>query len=228
MPRASAKSATLPKDPATKIIDTAMTLAVSRPWLSITMEEIAEEAGLPLHEVYRYYESRADILAGLARMADATVLAEGTEDLEGETTRDALFDLLMRRFDALSPYKEALTRIAEGTRRNPAIAAALAPQLGRSMGIMLEAAGVSVSGPQGSLRVLMLTAAWVQSVRTWLDDDSADNAKTMAVLDKQLERLETLANSANQGPFGMLRKRRKSASGDEAAPTTEPNGSGEH
>ena len=42
-------------------------------------------------------------------------------------------------------------------------------------------------------------------MRKWLDDDSADQAKTMAALDKALLNAESLANSLNDGPVSFIR-----------------------
>jgi hypothetical protein len=40
-----------------------------------------------------------------------------------------------------------------------------------------------------------LTALYLYTVRTWIEDDSEDMAKTMAALDKNLERAEGVINS---------------------------------
>ena len=58
---------------------------------------------------------------------------------------------------------------------------------------MLEAAGISASGPFGLLRTKGLLAVWLAALRVWLADDSNDLSRTMAALDRYLRRAERLA-----------------------------------
>ena len=89
------------------LIETALRLAAERGWKDLSLAEIAEAAGLPMSKVYPVYRSKRQILEGLSRMVDAEVLAgHDAEDMEG-SARDRLFDVMMRRFDALQPYKSS-------------------------------------------------------------------------------------------------------------------------
>ena len=179
------------------VIDTALALAAERGWSELSLGEIAAEAGVPLSKVYPHFASKQEILAAFARRIDAAVLAEelGAEELE-EPARDRLFDVVMRRFDALEPYKEALGNILYDGLRRPLDGVAGAPQLARSMRWMLEAAGIGTDGVKGMLRVKGLAAIYLATLRVWLRDDSADLAKTMAALDGHLRRVENLLRRA--------------------------------
>lgn len=181
-------------DNARKVIDAALELAAEQGWRETSLAAVAQRAGLSLAEVYRHFPGRGAILEGLARQVDAAVLSGGEPDLE-ERPRDRLFDVLMRRFDALTPYKPGLRVIWEETRRNPLPGLATAAQLRRSMAWMLEAAGLSAPGFRGLLLSKGLTAVWVATLRTWFEDDSEDLAKTMAALDANLRRAEEVWNS---------------------------------
>jgi AcrR family transcriptional regulator len=174
------------------VIDTAMTLAAEGRWRDLSLAEIAEAAKVPLAKVYPIYPSREAILDGFVRRVDAAVLAESdTEGLEG-SARDRLFDVLMRRFDALDPYKEAVATIAYDEIQDPLTAVRSACRLARSMALMLEAAGLASGGLRGALRVKGLAAIYLCTLRVWLRDESADKAATMAALDRQLRRAEAL------------------------------------
>lgn len=177
------------------LIDTAMTLAAERGWAGLSLAEIAAEAKLPLSKVYPVFDSKQAILAAFARRIDAEVLAEelNAEEME-EPARDRLFDVMMRRFDALLPYREALANILHDSLRRPLQGLAGTPQLARSMRWMLEAAGLSGEGLRGALRVKGLSAIYLATLRVWLRDDTADLSKTMASLDAQLRRVEGLLN----------------------------------
>ena len=170
-----------------------MRLAAERGWSDLSLAEIAAEADLPLSKVYPLFASKQEILAGFSRRIDVEVLAEDldAEEME-EPARDRLFDVLMRRFDAMAPYKDALANILYDALRRPLDGLAGAPQLARSMRWMLEAAGIGTDGLRGALRVKGLGAIYLATLRVWLRDESADSARTMATLDGHLRRAEHL------------------------------------
>src|SRR5437763_11987884 len=96
--------------PAVRIVDAALALAAREGWRSISLAAIAAEAGMTVLELYAVYRSKTAILEAFHRRVDAAALA-GAED-EGERPRDRLFDVIMRRFDALSAHRPAVTAIA--------------------------------------------------------------------------------------------------------------------
>lgn len=180
-------------DVAAKVLDTAMKLAAEGRWRNLSLAEIADEAKLPLAKVYPVYPSKQAILNTVLRRVDATVIAAEEPAAREGPARDRLFDVLMRRFDALLPYREAIATIIDAQARDPLAAACGLVRLGCSMDRMLEAAGLSTSGLRGALRIKALSAAYLATLRVWLHDDSADMASTMAALDRHLGRLDGLA-----------------------------------
>lgn len=173
------------------IIDTAFDLARERGWRDLSLAEIAESAGLPLSEVHGIYPSKTAILGGFASRVDAAMLAEAGEDLD-LAARDRLFDVVMRRFDALQPQRETLGVILQDQLSDPLALCCGLSRLRRSMATTLEAAGFSTSGCRGILRIKGLSAVYLSTLRVFLRDDSEDMAKTMAHLDKQLARVDSL------------------------------------
>jgi AcrR family transcriptional regulator len=176
-------------DPAQRIIEASLALAARQGWRAISLADIAREAGLPVLDVYRTYRSKSAILAAFLHRVDAAVLA-GSEDDTGERARDRLFDTIMRRFDALAPYKAAIRHLARESATDPVLGLTSLPSLLHSMRWMLEASGVSTSGWRGALRVKTLAALYLSVLRLWLDDESPDMIKTMAALDRRLRAAE--------------------------------------
>jgi len=132
-----------------------------------------------------FFPSKGAVLGGFSRRIDKIVLDEG-DDLSGEIPKDRLFDVLMRRFDAMAPYRAALSNINDWAMRDPLALPALNQLALNSLRFMLEAAGLNSEGPLGSLKLQGLALAWTHVFHVWLADDSADSAKTMAALDKEL------------------------------------------
>ncbi|SMF46122.1 transcriptional regulator, TetR family [Tistlia consotensis] len=200
-------------DPEQAAIEAALKLAAERGWRALGLADIAEAAGLSLAELHPRLGSKQALLDAFARRVDAEVLAEAAPDA-GESARDRLFDVLMRRFDALQPHRLALGNILQDQLRAPGEALCSLAQLGRSMAWMLAAAGIPSEGLAGLLRVKGLAAIYLATLRVFLRDDSADLSKTMAALDGYLRRVEWLA--------GRLQRRRGRRSGAESDPASDP------
>ena len=196
------------------VIDTAMKLAAERGWRDLSLAEIADAAKLPLSKVYPVFPSKPAILGAFSRQIDAAVL-EGADLEAGEAgareggAHDRLFDTLMRRFDALRPYREALGNIVCAEAGDPVAALCGLCRLGRSMACMLEAARLSATGLPGALGVKALGLAYLATLRVFLRDDSPDMAATMAALDRNLSRLGRLARLCSRtryNPADVLQK----------------------
>ena len=189
------KKADLPKH----IIETAFALAAEQGWRDLSLAQIAEAAKVPLSTLYPLFPSKRAIVEGFADHVDAAVMA--ADDLEGSDApaRDRLFDVLMRRFEAMQPQREAIGAILQDQIRDPLSICCGLGRLKRSMSAMLEAAGFSTSGLRGALRIEGLSAIYLSTLRVWLRDDSDDMAKTMASLDKQLRRADSLCSRLADG-----------------------------
>jgi len=175
---------------ADRIVDAALALVATEGWRQVSLAAIAAAAGLPILQVYRIFRSKQAILAALYRRVDAIVLAEPPAAEADERPRDRLFDLLMRRFDALQPYKPALDVLRRELPHDPPTALCAGVSLLRSMRWMLEAADIPTSGVRGAVAVKLATAAYLSAMRVWQRDDSPDLARTMASLDARLRRIE--------------------------------------
>ncbi len=180
------------------IITAAIHLAAERGWRPLTLSEIAAEAGVGLAELYRHFASKDAILDGFSRLVDEAMLAEGPAD-PADSARDRLFDLLMRRFDALQAHRAGIVAIAGELRRDPVGTAAHLPQLERSMRWTLEAAGLDTAGLLGLGRIRVLGLLYLSVLQAWLKDDTPDMAATMKTLDGRLAQVEQLANTFQRG-----------------------------
>lgn len=169
-----------------RLVTAAMKLAAEKPWNEVSLTQIAEAAGVSLVDVRNEFSDKGDVLAAFVRFVDDAVLARAPQRSGGQTARDALFEVVMSRFDVLAAYKPALKSIAAAWPLNPALARAM----GRSQAWMLRAAGIRADGLRGDIRALGLGSLYASVYRTWLDDDDPGLAKTMAVLDRRLRRGE--------------------------------------
>lgn len=178
------------KSDADRIIDAALAGIAEQGWRRLSLAAIAAAAGMPILRVYRLFPSKAAILCGLFRRVDEAALTAPVEAGDDERPRDRVFDLLMRRFDALGPHKRAISVLRRELPADPPSAIAAGAGLLRSMRWMLETAGIATAGIGGAVAVKLTAAAYLGAASVWLRDDSADLAPTMAALDQRLRRIE--------------------------------------
>ena len=206
MPEATASPSSSPRD---AIVEATMRLAAEQPWNDIDISDIAREAGVSLAEFRDLFPSKGAVLGAFSRKIDRAVLQGTTDELKGEPARERVFDVLMRRIDAMTPYKRALRRIAWAVRFDPVTMAAL-NQVGlNSQRFMLAAAGISTEGPLGLVKLQGAVVVFANTLETWLEDDDPALAKTMARLDRELRRGERVLERAEDfrrltAPFRAL------------------------
>ena len=183
-------------NPREAAVEALMRLAAEQPWNDIEIGDIAREAGLTLAELRDLFPSKGAVLGGLSRIIDRAVLEADASDLADEPARERLFDVLMRRLDAMTPYKTALRRIGFALRGDPLSMLALNGVALNSHRYMLAAAGIDTEGPLGRLKIQGTVIAFARTVEVWLDDDDPALARTMAALDREIRRGETVMERA--------------------------------
>ena len=215
-----------------RIIAATMKLASERPWRDVTLLDIAEETSVTLVDLKHEFASKSEILSAFTRAVDDEVLRRAPKRELVASPRDAVFEILMTRFDVMAPYKTALRSIAGGsTTLDPAFACTfLASQHWK-----LQAAGIDTSGLTGSVKVGGLASLYASVLNTWLKDDDPGLARTMAALDRRLRRGERTMSGIEEvkaglcrvaGMFGSLvRQTRRGPRGD-SPPPQETTGSG--
>jgi AcrR family transcriptional regulator len=190
-------------DPRARIVDALMRLAAERRFEDIAIRDICAAADVTLADFRDAFPSKGAVLSGFSKRIDRGVLSRGVGDLSAEAPRERLFDVLMRRLDAMAPYRSGLREIAAWLRRDPAAAIAMNRVSVNSMRFMLEAAGIDSAGAAGALKLQGLAFAWARIVAVWLEDSEPGLSRTMAALDRELthggrwvegvDRLEQLA-----------------------------------
>ena len=169
-----------------RIVAAALKLAAERPWSEVSLLDIAEAAGTNLVDLRKDFASKTAILSAFIRAVDDGVMAKAVRPLPGTAPRDAIFDVVMSRFDVLQPYKAGLKSIL----LHLGYDSELARRMLASQAWMLNAAGVPLNGISGTVRVLGLGSVYASVFRTWLDDEDPGLARTMAALDRRLRRGE--------------------------------------
>src|SRR6185436_17985074 len=93
----------------------ALSLAAGAPWNTVTLAKIAAEAGRPLEDFYG--ASVAEAVDCVEEAFDRAI-AEAPLD-PSQSVRDRLFDLIMKRFEAMEPHRTAVLAMEHGADRDP-------------------------------------------------------------------------------------------------------------
>lgn len=174
-----------------KALDAFLGLIAEKGYAGVALRDVAQTAGLGFAELYGVYPDKISLAAAFMARIDAEVMAGTPSSVDPEETpRDRLFDVMMRRYDALRPHRSALRALRRAGTRDPMLAIAMGLPLRRSMAAMLEAASVSSDGLPGALRQNGLLAIHYAVSRVFDRDDTQDLSKTMAALDNRLKTAE--------------------------------------
>jgi AcrR family transcriptional regulator len=181
----------------TDLVRLAFDLLAERGWERFSFAELARRAEMGLPEVYAELPDRAALLRVLGRRLDAEMLAIDLAELDGMSPRERVFELIMRRLDAMAPYKEGLRTLARRTGRDPSLLATALCNLDRLSRRMLDAAATEDGPVMGKAARRVTGAVYLRTFSVWLDDDTPDMARTLAELDRRLQQAETVARWFN-------------------------------
>jgi AcrR family transcriptional regulator len=171
-----------------KIVAAFFALLAGQAFETIEYADIASRAGVSLETLRGEFDSKFSILAAYVKAVDRKVLVGGDADMADEPPRERLFDVLMRRLEAMYDDRPALRSLTRSARRYPGLALALNGLAVRSQQWMLTAANISSAGPRGLVRAQGLALLYASVMHTFLDDDDEGLARTMAALDRALGR----------------------------------------
>lgn len=189
------------------LLTQAFGLLAEQGWQNFSFTALAERAGLPLDAVYKAFPDRPAILRALGRHLDAAMLALPQDELAELNPRERLFEIIMKRLDAMAPFKPGMARLGDDARRAPDLLLPTLGNLARATSWLVDVAGGELKGWQRAAGQQLVGALYVRVFNVWLHDDTEDHARTMAELDKRLQQLERLAGWAQRGPAFFGRRR---------------------
>src|SRR5689334_12603739 len=168
----------------------ALSIAASTPWREVTLARLADAAGRPVAE---FYGASAGEAVDCVEEAFDRAIADNLDKLDaGQSVRDRLFELIMRRFEAMEPHRAAVIAMEAGLDRDPTLLASAHQRHVRCARWVLALAGLEADGMTGQARAQGLGVIIGQARAAWRGDDAGDFAKTMASLDKNLRRAEEM------------------------------------
>lgn len=181
-----------PLDPAIRrdLARAALTLAAAGPWREVTLTKLADAASRPISD---FYGASLGEAVDCVEEAFDRAIADNMDALDpSQSVRDRLFELIMRRFEAMETHRAAILAMEQGADRDPTVMAAAHQRHVRCARWVLALAGLEADGMTGQARAQGLGVIIGQARAAWRGDDAGDFAKTMGSLDKNLRRAEEM------------------------------------
>src|SRR5262245_33199498 len=100
-----------------RIVAAFMALLAEKSFEQIGLVDVAARAGVSLGALRGEFSSTLMIFAAHVKALDRAVLDGGEGDMTEEPPRERLFDVLMRRIEALAPHKEAMRSLLRSAMR---------------------------------------------------------------------------------------------------------------
>jgi hypothetical protein len=191
----------MPKQtPKARLAAAALKLLARQSWSELTLAATAKAAKIPFAELAPIARAKPALIGIVLDLVGGETAARYKPDSDAESARDRLFDVAMLWFDLWGPRKAALRALYDGLKRDPlALIAARGDILAAASWLL--ALAEADTGSASAFKAAGLAGALARAIPVWLDDGK-DLAKTMARLDGDLRRGESVfgrrtGNAAN-------------------------------
>jgi AcrR family transcriptional regulator len=176
--------------PETQLADAALKCLDKTRWDELALADVAKAAKIPLTTLQTLAPSKSALLGLILARLGHDVAARYKRDSGSESARDRIFDVAMTWFDVLAARKQAVRSLYNGLKRDPLALVAARGEILSAAGWLLVLAEAD-TGPSGTGKSAGLALALARAIPVWLDDGK-DLAKTMARLDGDLRRAESM------------------------------------
>ena len=179
-----------------KIIEESFLFIDKIGWKEFSIERFAEENKYKTSEVKKFIGNKNDLLIEFSKMIDEKVeLNIDIEEFENSDVKDNIFELIMMRFDAMTPFKGGLKKIINEI-KNPIILKEISQNILVSMDFYLEFSNAYDDTIFDVIKKKSLFLIYSYCFKAWLNDDSKELSKTMSELDRLLNYAEKFSKKA--------------------------------
>jgi AcrR family transcriptional regulator len=178
-----------------RIVDAALDLAARKSWEALRLHDVAAELRLGLDDVRAHFREKEEITDAWFDRADAAMLQVGAAPrMDALTPRERLHRLLMAWLAALAPQRRVTRQMIYGKFEPGHVHYQFAGLLrvSRTVQWLREAAHRDAVLPWRAFEETGLTAIYLAAFFYWMRDESENAAGTAALLDRLLERAESL------------------------------------
>jgi len=179
-----------------KIIEESFLFIEKNSWERFSIEKFATLNKYKIMEVKNFIDNKNQLLFEFSKMIDDKVEENiDTDEFENSTIKDNIFELIMMRFDVMTPFKGGLKKIINEI-KNPIILKKISHNIMESMDFYLEFSNAYDDSIFDIIKKKSLFLIYSYCFKVWLEDDSEELSKTMSELDRLLNYSEIFSRKA--------------------------------
>ncbi len=137
------------------------------------------------------FKTNRDLLININKFFDYN-LKKNLSSLDGTSSKDLLFEVIMARFDILNNYRKQIKKIIIYLESNPLEVLKLLPPFIESIILTGTLAEIKINGLKGAANIKALLILYIITSYTWRNDESESLEKTMTTLDKYLTQIDKI------------------------------------
>ena len=181
-------------------IKLAFKLIEEKGWNDFSLEKLAKEESIKMEDLIFFFKDETKLIESFSEMIDEQVIKEvDLNEFSQNPVKDNIFELIMIRFEKLSPYKKSLDILLKQLKHEPKVLKKLTKKIFNSLDLFLEISNAKNNYVFDFLKLNIMFIIYGYTFKIWLEDDSKDMGKTMAEVDKWLSEAECYAK--NFSPF---------------------------
>ncbi len=162
-----------------------------QPLSAVSLEQLADEAGLAITELYVRYADKDAVLLAALHALDTSALRQSAKDFADApeaSVHEKLLEGLISRFELYTPLRAQMLAVHRAAQRNPVLAACLLERLSDMIDRLLALCGDEVTGWRRQARIKGVMAVLLRVGSVWQSDDTPGLSLTLSSLDKELRR----------------------------------------
>lgn len=150
------------------------------------LSDLADTLRVPLKDLHAQYSSVDSIIDSFLDEIDRSMIDQ-INPKTAENKRELYFDMMMARLDVMQQHRDGIVRWLRETAKQPQLWIGVLKRWQKSLSLMLD---IAKDSPVYPVKKVGLAGVYAVTLKTWIEDDSVDMAKTMATLDKALGKAE--------------------------------------
>jgi AcrR family transcriptional regulator len=183
-------------DDAARILDAALALAAERGWDAVSLADVAAGLGIGLAAIQRHYRGKDDLAEAWFERADRALVRAG--DVPGWLdlpVRERLTRAMQAWFDALAPHQRTTAAMLRYKLQPEHLHLQVQGLLhvSRTVQWIRETARLPARGLRREVEEAALTAIFLSTLLRWLLDDTPEQSRARAWLERRLAWAETMA-----------------------------------
>ena len=175
-----------------KIEDSFLEILLKKDFNKIKISEIQKKTRVSSKKFFELFKTKEEIMISFFKRIDKLLEKKIKKVNLGNNIKDNLFEICMTRLDLLHPYKKNLHNFYLSFQNKPKLFFKLYQSFFKSMEMNLKLSNIDLEPIKKNLKIFLFSSLYLSILYEWFKENSNDNEKVMASLDRRLTLIENL------------------------------------